>query len=219
MRAPAGREIIALALLVLAAGVAAIAARDGWSEAGVRQVVRSSAQIGVVLFCLAFGASSLRVFWRTPGSAWLLRNRRYLGLSFAASHTLHLAALGALALAFPDPFVGGLSASTVVGGGLCYAFIYAQAATSNDASVRALGRRRWTLLHRVGSYFIWFVFAQSYFARVPRDPYYIVPSLLLVATVGLRVARRLRRSVARGAHAADPAPGGSAARSGASMDC
>ena len=70
---------------ILLISVSLIAATDGGSEVGVRQLVRSTAQFGVVLFAFAFSASSLRTFWRTPFSAWLLKNRRYVGLSFAPS--------------------------------------------------------------------------------------------------------------------------------------
>jgi len=39
-------------------------------------------------------ASSLRRLWPTPASAWLLRNRRWLGLSFATAQATHLVAIG-----------------------------------------------------------------------------------------------------------------------------
>jgi len=157
----------------------------------MRSVVRTSAKLGVVCFSLAFGASSLRIFWRTPASAWLLRNRRYMGLSFALFHFLHLAALGALTLSFPA-FRAALTPVTLLVGGTVYGFVAAQALTSNDRSVRLLGRRRWTLLHTVGSYAIWGVFTESYLPLALADPLYVPYLAVLVAAMGLRIARRVR---------------------------
>jgi sulfoxide reductase heme-binding subunit YedZ len=193
VRAPQGLTIVAQAFAVMAALVSLIAATDGGSEVGVRQVVRSTAQFGVVLFAFAFSASSLRTFWRTPFSAWLLKNRRYVGLSFAAFHSLHLLALATLGVAFPDPFVADLNAITLIGGGVAYGLLFAMVATSNDASVRALGRKRWSQLHRVGSWALWIIFAQSYFGRVPQDLFYLWPSAVLIAALSLRMARTIKQ--------------------------
>lgn len=192
------------ASLVAAAAVAALAMLGGalfaagWSEAGVRIAVRASAKVGVVLFALAFSASSLRALWRGEASAWLLRNRRYVGLSFAVFHILHLGALVALAVAFPDPFLAELDAPTLVGGGLAYAFLLALVLTSNDAAVRRLGRRRWSALHTAGCWYLWIVFAQSYAPRaLAGGAVYVALAALLLAVPALRAARLLRARAAR----------------------
>ena len=191
---PERTRIVAWAFVVMFAAVAPVAWRHGWSEEGARQVVRLSAEIGVVLFSLAFSASSIRVFWRTPASAWLLRNRRYVGLSFGSFHLLHLAALGALALAFPEPFLSDRDPVALAGGGVAYAFLVAQMVTSNDASVRRLGRARWTLLHTVASWLLWALFVLSYTPRaVVESAFYVPFALIPLAASGLRVARRLKQ--------------------------
>ena len=69
---------------------------EGSGEAGLRMLMRATARTSLALFGAAFAASSLRSLWPTPATGWLLRQRRYLGLSFAFSHALHaLAILGA----------------------------------------------------------------------------------------------------------------------------
>jgi len=167
----------------------------GWSEEAVRFVVRWTAKIGVVLFAAAFSASSLRELWRVDATRWLRANRRGLGLSFALVHTTHLAALIALGVNFPDPFVGGLDPVTLVGGGLAYAFMFAMAATSNDASVRRLGLKRWRRLHTVGGWYIWFIFAQSYVPRaVLEDPELLPLAALTLAVPALRLVRWRREA-------------------------
>ena len=188
-RGPRVAVVLSLALAALAGLQLAV---WGSGEEGIRVLVRSSARSSVLLFSLAFTASSARVLWQNGVTKWLLANRRYLGLSYAASHAIHLLALIALYPA-SDDFRTSLNAVTLVGGGIAYAFTAAMAATSNDASVAALGRRRWTLLHTVGGWFIWFVFAQSYLPRAFLYPAYLPAAGVVLAVPALRGARRMRR--------------------------
>jgi DMSO/TMAO reductase YedYZ heme-binding membrane subunit len=195
----------ALGLLVLAAGLL-----HGSSEESVRMVVRWTAKIAVVLFAAAFSASSLRVFWQSEATRFLMTNRRRLGLGFALAHSVHLLALIVLGVTFPTPFLDDLSTATLVGGGLAYVFVLAMAATSNDASVRRLGARRWRALHTVGGWYVWLIFTQSYAPRAAVDPAYVPFAALLVGVAGLRIARwqRVRRGAARGAPAVPGSPAG-----------
>lgn len=165
---------------------------DG-DEESLRAVVRLTAQTSVVLFCAVFAASSLRALWRHPVSAWLLRNRRYLGVTFAFSHLVHLAALVALALVVPG-FAASLGAVTLVFGGFAYVLIVAMAATSNDRAVAAMGRLSWQRLHRFGAYYLWILFAQSYLPRaLEKSPWYWLPAGLLLAALGLRLVAGWRQ--------------------------
>jgi sulfoxide reductase heme-binding subunit YedZ len=198
---PERAAILAWSGAAAALAVAGAALAHGWSEEGVRTVVRASARLSVTCFCLAFGASALRALWPSPAADWMLRNRRQLGLSFAGFHFLHLGALVALALSFPSPFLENLQPATLAGGGLAYLFIAVQAATSNDASVRWLGRRRWTLLHTVGSYIIWLIFAQSYVPRAIASPAYLPFGVLVLGVVALRAARAVKLRAAAGSRA------------------
>jgi len=196
---------VALVVLLAAAGVAA-----GWSEESVRIVIRWTAKIAVVLFAAAFSASSLRSFWRSDATRFLLIDRRRLGLSFALAHSVHLIALIVLGVAFPSPFLDDLSLVTVLGGGLAYVFMFAMAATSNDASVRKLGPVGWRRLHTIGSWYIWAIFTQSYVPRALVDPTAIPFAALLFGVLGLRVARRVRARRAVDA-TGSPAPDSSVA--------
>lgn len=120
----------------------------------------------------------------------LLRRRRSVGLAFAATHTVHLAALLIAIFAFGH----GSKLVTIIGGGIGYLFVFAMAITSNDASVRRLGARRWRLLHATGGYVIAGIFAFSYLGRVPAQPWLGIPMLSLLGLAALlRVFARLRR--------------------------
>ena len=189
-RAPLVRlSVLGVVVLVVVAFLIA-----GWSEEAIRLVIRWTAKIGVVLFAAAFSASSLRELWNVTGTRWLRTNRRGLGLSFAWVHTTHLAALVALGVNFPDPFSAETSRLTLVGGGLGYVFMFAMAATSNDAAVRRLGPKRWRRLHTVGGWYIWVIFAQSYLPRAVLEyPQYLFLAALTLAVPAVRLARWRRR--------------------------
>ncbi len=189
--------LISLGLLGLTAAQIAVWGTD---EEGIRVVVRSTARSSVVLFALAFSASALRSLLHTDTTAWILANRRYLGVSYAASHVLHAAALVALFDA-SDEFAGSLDLVTLLGGGLAYVFTLAMAATSSDRAVRALGRTSWRRLHLIGGWYIWIIFAQSYLPRAAMDVAYLPAGLIVLAVPVLRITARARR------RARSPLPG------------
>jgi sulfoxide reductase heme-binding subunit YedZ len=166
----------------------------GVGEEALRCLVRSTARVAVVLFSLTFATSSLHVFRRTDATKWLLVNRRYLGLSFALAHWEHLLGLVALGAWFPDPFVGDLDSLTLVGGGFAYAFLLALTATSSDAAFRRLGARRWRGLHTIGSYYIWLIFAVSYFPRAAESVGAVPFAAVLAFSLLLRGARLVQES-------------------------
>ena len=178
--------------LALAALTALQLAVWGADEEGIRVVVRSTARTSIVLFGLAFTASAARTFWQGPVTKWLLSNRRYVGVSYAVSHALHLLALVALAGASAE-FADSVDTFTLVGGGLAYVFTFAMAATSTDAAVRAMGRTSWSRLHLVGGWYVWIVFAQSYLPRAAMDPAYLVWGVAVMAIPVLRFSARTRR--------------------------
>jgi len=171
--------------IVLVLGAVWIASEGG--ETGVRALIRASARISVTLFLLTFTASSFWRLWATPASAWLVRNRRAIGISFAFSHGLHLVAVTALAVGWPDPFFESRSLGRILGGALAYVFIALMALTSFDRSAAWLGRRRWTNLHWAGSQYIWLLFFLAYSGRASQAVGYAAILAALVGAMGLRL--------------------------------
>jgi hypothetical protein len=162
---------------------------NGWSS-----VVRTSAKTSLLFFLAAFVASSARVFWRTPFTAWLLANRRYVGVSLATSHAIHLLGIVLVVNLSPD-FV--LSTVTLIFGGGGYVLLFAMAATSFDGAAAWLGRRRWQILHKTGMYYLWVIFLISYLPRALVESAWYAPMVaLLLAGIAMRFAayRRQRRS-------------------------
>ena len=88
-----GWRLFALLSLTLLALSIWIAGMRGFEVDGVRMVIRFTARTSLVLFCLAFSAAALARLWPNASTRWLRRNRRYLGVSFAASHAIHAVAI------------------------------------------------------------------------------------------------------------------------------
>ncbi len=160
--------------------------QEGWQIA-----TRWTARYALLPFVLVFAASELVRYVEGPVQQ-LLRNRRGLGLSFAASHLIHAGAI--VGLYFK---LGKLpSVLTLVGGGLAYLFIVAMAVTSTDVARRVMGPW-WQHLHRWGLRYVWLIFFQSYLGRIveggERVGAGVFGTTLLVGAAGLRLAGVLRR--------------------------
>lgn len=183
-------------LLALAESGACLWLLGAGGEPGISSVIRNSARFSEVLFAAAFAASPLVALARSPGTLWLRRNRRYTGVAFAWSHTIHLAAIAFLVIS-SEQFASELDPVTLLGGGTAYVFVYLMAFTSSDAAQRALGMRNWQRLHRVGSWILWVVFAETLTSGVVFGAWSRLPgAILLWAVFALRVAawRRRRKS-------------------------
>jgi hypothetical protein len=191
-----GNRLLRLISLLLLAMVAAILLVGGTGEANLRLLIRATARSSLLLFLLAFTASSAVRLVPSPATRWALRNRRSLGLGFAISHAWHLAAIVTGAWLHRAAFTADLTPVAVVGGGITYAFIAAMALTSSDAAQAFLGRARWRRLHVVGSYVIWIVFAQSYVGRAVVAPEYLPYALVVVGALVLRLMPRFKTATA-----------------------
>jgi DMSO/TMAO reductase YedYZ heme-binding membrane subunit len=180
-----GPAVLLWATLLVSAAVGHALAAYGAGEDATRLVIRQTARISVLFFSAAFAASSLLRLWPAPWSRWMMRNRRWLGLSFALSHLVHLTAILILARIASNLVV---DTATLIGGGLAYVFIALLAATSFDGAVRRLGVRTWRGLHKSGMYYIWALFTFSYLPRALVSAPFIAPTLMLVGVLGLRIA-------------------------------
>jgi DMSO/TMAO reductase YedYZ heme-binding membrane subunit len=183
-----GPRIVLIASIAVAL-LAAVAVATGDVGAGIRVTARTS----LFFFTLTFSASALVTLRPEPASKWLLRNRRWLGLSFAASHLGH----GVLIVAQAVAGTLEVEATGAIGGSVGYLFLAAMAITSTDGAVRWLGRRRWRALHLAGMYLFWLIFAATYAGLTVEDPRHAPALALCVLGLGLRVAARARRRKTR----------------------
>ena len=111
------------------------------------EMVHASGEWAIWCLMAALAVSPLRrLFPRQAWTAWLLPRRRYLGVAAFAYALLH-AAVYVLRLAdLPRILAEALEAGLLTGW-LAFAIFVPLAVTSNDASVRWLGRA-WKRLHR-----------------------------------------------------------------------
>lgn len=180
------RLLAALTLSLIALSLW-IASMRQFEVEGVRMVIRFTARSSLLLFCLAFSAAAMARLWPNAWTRWLRRNRRYLGLSFAASHAIHAVAIVIFARMDPAGFAEATSPASYVFGGIGYALIIAMSATSLDRTAALIGPRAWRALHLVGGYYLWFQFMVSFGKRVPSMPGYAAFLIPLLAVMALRM--------------------------------
>jgi methionine sulfoxide reductase heme-binding subunit len=192
-----GWQLVAALTLILIALSVWIAGMRQFEVDGVRMVIRFTARTSLLLFCLAFSAAALARLWPNPWTRWQRRNRRYLGLSFAASHAIHAMVIIRFAAMAPADYMTATSAATYLFGGIGYAFIIAMTATSFDRTVAAIGPRAWRILHLAGGYYLWFQFMVSFGKRIPAMPLYAVFLIPLLAVMALRLIAMMSASSRR----------------------
>jgi DMSO/TMAO reductase YedYZ heme-binding membrane subunit len=163
-----------------------VAFRGDFSVEAVRQVVRLTAQMSIILFATAFSESALAERFPSPPTLFLRRHRRQIGLAFAFSHGVHAIALVVFSRIDPAQFNDATDPAMFVFGGLAYLFIIGMAATSFDRTAAWLGPRAWRIFHTVGSYDIWLTFLIAEGKRAVHDVYYWPYVALLVAVMAIR---------------------------------
>ena len=161
---------------------------------GLRLVIRATARTSLILFAMAFAAGALVELAPNGFTRWQRRNRRYLGVSFAVSHAIHLAALIALARTDAELFWRLTNPATIALAGTAYLLLAAMTATSFDRTAAWLGARKWRLLHLVGGWYIWISFAVAIGKRLPQGPIYWAMMALVLAVAIVRLVAMSRRS-------------------------
>jgi hypothetical protein len=194
-----GWRLTSVLSLLLSAMALYLLSVHGWDAEGIRLVIRATARTSLLLFVLAFTASAMVELLPSEATRWQRRNRRYLGVSFAVSHLIHLIAILSLASIDQALFWKLTNINTIVLAGTAYLFIAAMAATSFDGAAAWLGPRKWRLLHLVGGWYIWISFAVAVGKRVPLDRFYWPMAALVLAAGVVRLVAMWRRNRRRAA--------------------
>jgi methionine sulfoxide reductase heme-binding subunit len=180
---PKGWWLVAWTAVTVGVFAALVLAVHGPDQQAMHLILRATARASLVLFLAVFVASPLRAVWPSRATRWLVENRRYLGVSFATSHTTHFAAIIGLTRVAPER----PDLAVLLVGGLGYVFIVAMAATSFDTTAAWVGPRRWKMLHTCGVYYIWSVFTLTLLGGAMRDPLSVVSVALLASALLLRL--------------------------------
>jgi len=146
----------ATALTSIAA--AAYLAFAGVGDDSIRLSLRVSGRIAFVVLLVVFAARPLQQLLKAPWTGKLLRNRKLFGVAFAGIHTAHLGLILLWINQLPDV---GISFEKNLPGMFVYAFIFAMLITSFDGPARALGKKPWKALHKIGLFFLVASFTHS----------------------------------------------------------
>lgn len=141
---------ISLVIIVEMMGV------DMSAPQGVSHMISYSVRFAVPIIFLVVGISSLQRLFPGPVPAWLLRNRKYIGLCFA------------VAMAWQGAFIFIMSnfnreyyfdeifyLRDELEGSTGYIFLTAMVLTSFQFGRKHLGPGQWRLLHKTALYFLW----------------------------------------------------------------
>lgn len=160
-------------------------------ESGLRDelgyALRVTARLAFAMLLLAYIARPWHQLTGTGG--WLLRHRRYFGLSAAITHTAHFGYIVALFVLTEET----LETTTAVFGGLAYVLIWFMALTSNRAAQRRMGLW-WSRVHRFGMHYLWLIFMQAFagVAIATGEVFYVAIAALGLVALMLRIAARVR---------------------------
>jgi len=123
---------------------------------GVVAMIRNSVRLSTPWLFLAFSASSWVALFPSPATRWLMRNRRMLGLCFAAAMGWQLFFIAWMLLGHWGFYLevvhplGGLFIRL-----FAYTVLISLTVTSFAVPRRWMGPRAWHLLHKTGIYFLW----------------------------------------------------------------
>ena len=173
---------LSFTLLTVIVAVAWLSSVDLMDD-NIRLAVRHSAKLAFALLILVIAARPLRQLLQKPWTARLLQNRRLIGVAFAGTMTGHLALI-IFRFSYSPELTYPLS-GLIVGGG-AYAMIYLLFITSFNGPTRALGPRRWKILHRTGLVWTGLIFGVPRPLSEISDPEYLMLGIPLMFALAIR---------------------------------
>ncbi len=181
---------VLFAVLLLTGGASALwLASVEFSDANIRVPTRHTAQLAFALYLVVLVARPLQQLLRADWTAALLRNRRLVGVAFAATMTTHLALI---AYRFgTQPELEYPLGNLLVGGG-AYAVFYLMLITSFDAPKEAMGLRSWKILHRTGLVWAAVIFGLPRSIDDLSDPDYLKFGIPFAIAIAIRFTAWLR---------------------------
>ncbi len=136
---------------------------------GISEMIQCTVRCCVPLLFVAFSASSMPQLVPGVFRRWLLRNRRYFGLGFAAGFAWQLLFILWLAIGHSDYFAeevfSGVEDFIIYRLGP-YTFLTAMTITSFHPVRRKMNPIAWRVLHWVGIYYIFYVIESTYWYEV-----------------------------------------------------
>ena len=160
-------------------------------------MIRLSVQLASPWIYLAFVATALGQLFPSNFSRWLLRNRRYIGLSFAAGFGWQAVFILLLLGLHGDYYATVLhDTAEFISRMLSYVLLLALTVTSFFPVRRAMDPRHWRLLHRVGIWYFWAAIWVSYAETVMTGDTRVIAIVFVISgllVLTLRCAAYLKK--------------------------
>lgn len=158
-----GRLFVLVFAPISAAVIFAMTRIDLSSAVEISGLIQFSVRLAVPWLFLAFAASSLAQVFPGSFSRWMLRNRRIIGLCFAAGMAWQLFFILWMVLGHWDYYVEEAYSLYDVAEELPgYLILFAMTATSFRLGRSKLTPSQWRMLHKGGIYFLWGVVWSTY---------------------------------------------------------
>ena len=136
--------------------VIAMLRTDLTSGEGVSAMIQLSVRCAIPLLYVAFAAGSIQILHPGPTGLWLMRNRKYVGLCFAAAMAWQLLFIVWLTSVHNEYYVREVYVlRDVFEGVISYAFLIAMTLTSFRFGRKRLSPKQWKRLHKIGIYSLW----------------------------------------------------------------
>jgi hypothetical protein len=122
---------------------------------GVSSMIGYSVRFAVPLIFLVIAASSVQILFPGPIPMWWLRNRPFIGLSFAVAMAWQGMFIFTMSYFFRDYYYADVYLlRDELEGTIGYIFLPAMVLTSFHFGRKYLSRQRWKLIHKTGIYFL-----------------------------------------------------------------
>ena len=122
----------------------------------VKSMIQFSVRCAIPWLFVAFAASSVHTVFPSAISRWWLRNRKYLGLCFAAAMAWQLLFILWMVGVYSDHYFNRVYVlSDAVEGVVGYLFLIAMTITSFKFGRDRISSKNWKRLHKSGIYFLW----------------------------------------------------------------
>ena len=131
---------------------------------GVSEMIQMTVRLSVPLLYLAFAAAAMNVLFPGKFTQWLLRNRRSIGLSYAAAMGWQLFFILWMWPGHCEYYTNEVyTLEDIVFQVPGYLVIFAMTITSFMPVRRSMNPTAWRVLHKMGIYFLWFTVVSTYY--------------------------------------------------------
>ena len=123
---------------------------------GVSHMIQFSVRWAVPLLFLVVAASSVQKLFPGPFPMWWLRNRKYIGLSFAVAMAWQGLFIFMMSMLFRHFYYEDVYLlRNEIEGSVGYLFLAAMVFTSFNFHQKYLSHKQWKLIHKGGVYYLW----------------------------------------------------------------